>query len=275
MSVPAVDGGGRSSPWRPASVIFLLNQEAACLTSGGDFGAVRSLRLEHVFASGDRWPHHTPSPRPWPGWYRTHDVRVADALSSIGVDVCGNAVSPAAGPTSEDRVGSGHSGLDSGVTRLPPARPGSGCGSRQHGGALHPRLIPMPRGDSRPGARHADLNPRRARLRSCSTLLPLKEGCLWASRALQGGVSCPRGTVCVRCAGAILFFIVLFPFSLTLLCASPRSVAGEGSVRVRTPESCLRRRLAEKHRKLLVWEVVTVAGNQRRTMAHLSFPLPR
>lgn len=55
MSIPAVDGGGRSAPWRPAPVIFLLNKEAGRLTSGGDLGAVRSLGLEHVFAAGDRW----------------------------------------------------------------------------------------------------------------------------------------------------------------------------------------------------------------------------
>lgn len=65
MSFPAADGGKPMPfPWHPALVIFLLNKETGCLTSGGDLGALRSLRLEHISALGDRWPHHTPSPRP-------------------------------------------------------------------------------------------------------------------------------------------------------------------------------------------------------------------
>lgn len=62
------------------------------------------------------------------GRCRARDMRVADALSSVGTDVCGDAVSPAARPTPQGAAGSGDPGVDSWVTRLPPARPGSGRG---------------------------------------------------------------------------------------------------------------------------------------------------
>lgn len=65
MSFPAADGWGpMPPPWHPALVIFLLNKETGCLTSGGDLGALHSRRLKNNVASSDRWPHHTPSPGP-------------------------------------------------------------------------------------------------------------------------------------------------------------------------------------------------------------------
>lgn len=56
MISPAAGSGGPRPPfWHPALVIFLWNKETGCLTSGGDLGALQSLRLENIFASGDRW----------------------------------------------------------------------------------------------------------------------------------------------------------------------------------------------------------------------------
>lgn len=56
MISPGAGGGGpRPHPWHPAPVIFLGNKETGCLTSGGNLGALHSLRLENIFVSGDRW----------------------------------------------------------------------------------------------------------------------------------------------------------------------------------------------------------------------------
>lgn len=88
MSFPAVDGGQPGPPpWHPALVIFLLNKETGCLPSGGDLGVSRSLRLENILASGDRWPltSHLPDLRPQP--YRTYDTLLTATLSSFPIKV--------------------------------------------------------------------------------------------------------------------------------------------------------------------------------------------
>lgn len=77
MSFPAGDGGEPvPPPWHPALVIFLLNKETGCLTSGGDLGPTHSLRLGNIFASGDRWPITLHPPDLWPQRHCTHDTRL-------------------------------------------------------------------------------------------------------------------------------------------------------------------------------------------------------
>lgn len=207
-------------------------------------------------------------------------MRVADALSSVGTDVCGDAVSPAARPTPQGAAGSGDPGVDSWVTRLPPARPGSGRGPGSTV-TLSPRSVPTLRGDSRPGARQSRwLDPQQS-----ATPVPLdaaawEGGRLRASRAPRGVSPVLAGLCASGASGASGAQVPLCPFLCSShshgLCFALLRVARRWrAVPALGREPGLRRRPAEKHRTPLVWEVVAVAGNQRRTMSHLSFPLPR
>ena len=112
MSFPAVDGGQPGPPpWHPALVIFLLNKGTGCLPSGGDLGVSRSLRLENILASGDRWPLTLHLPDLWPQPYRTYDTVLAATLSSSPIKLWQASIHPAANPASQPSGKENHEAL--------------------------------------------------------------------------------------------------------------------------------------------------------------------